>query len=196
MMPLPLLKHFKSVAVILAVMAGTAALAYALWSKPLLDAEASLAAGNRDGALAAYARAEERFKRFPVAQRVLPRDYALSVTNQLALLYRNGNHDAVIAKAEEAPPGATPRVWAGSALFALASAEARSDARVVLLSRAQAEFRQALEQSPDDWDTKYNYEVTAKLVDALRKKPVVEPDTLMQLVRPQQKQPKAVRKRG
>lgn len=195
-MPLSFLKHLKSVAVVVAVMAGTAALAYALWSKPLLDAEVALAAGNRDAALAAYARAEERFKRFPVAQRVLPRDYALSVSNQLALLYRSGNHDAVIAKAEEAPPRAAPRFWAGSALFALASAEAKSDVRVVLLSRAQAEFKQALEQSPDDWDTKYNYEVTGKLVEALRKKPVDEPDTLMQLVRPQQKQPKAVRKRG
>ena len=195
-MPSSFLKHLKSVAVLVAVMAGSAALAYALWSKPLRDAEVALAAGNRDAALAHYVRAEERFKRFPIAQRLLPREYALSVSNQLALLYRSGDHDAVIAKAEEAPPRATPRFWAGSALFALASAEAKSDVRVVLLSRAQAEFKQALEQSPDDWDTKYNYEVTGKLVAALRKKPEVEPDTLMQLVRPQQKQPKAVRKRG
>lgn len=196
MMPSPFLTHLKSAAVVMALLAGTGALAYALWSKPLLDAEEALAAGHRELALAAYGRAEDRFKRFPVAQRLLPRDYALSVSNQLALLYGSGDHDGVLAKAEAAPPRAAPRFWAGSSLFALASAEARPDVRVVLLSRAQAEFKQALEQSPDDWDTKYNYEVTGRLVEALRKKPVEEPDTLMQLVRPQQKQPKAVRKRG
>lgn len=196
MMPLSFPKHLKSVAVVVGVMAGSTALAYALWSQPLRDAEVALAAGNRDAALAGYARAEERFRRFPLAQRVLPREYALSISNQLALLYQSENHDAVLAKAEEAPPRAAPRFWAGSALFALASAEAKADVRVVLLSRAQAEFKQALEQSPEDWDTKYNYEVTGRLAEALRAKPVDEPDTLMQLVRPQQKQPKVVRKRG
>lgn len=190
------LKQLTTLALVLALLLGSVAVAYAYWSRPLLDAEAALAAADHDAALAAYAAAEARFRRIPLVQQVLPHDYARAVYNQLAVLHQIGDYDGVIAKAENAPAGAMPRFWMGSALFSLASAEEKPEARLVLLSRAEGEFKAALEASPDDWDTKFNYEVTARLAEELRKKPSNEPDSLMQLLRPQQRQPRPVRKRG
>lgn len=189
-------RQIGSVAVILSLIGGCAALAYAAWLEPLSRADAALAAADPDEAVAAYTEADARFRRVPLLQRVLADDHARAVHNQLALLYESGDYDGVITKSEGAPPGATPRFWAGCALFALASREEKPEVRLVLLSRAEGEFKQALEASPDDWDAKFNYEVTARLVEELRKTPTTEPDTLMHLLRPQQKQPKAVRKRG
>jgi hypothetical protein len=190
------LKHVAALSAVLALLVGGASLAYARWSGPLLEADAALAAKDTDRALAAYTRVEQRFRWLPLAQRILPHDFARAVYNQLALLYGSGDYDAVIAKAETAPSGAAPRFWTGCAFFSLASTAEKPEVRLVWLTRAEGEFRQALEASPDDWDAKYNYEVTARLAEQLRKKPTVEPETLMQLLRPQQKQPRAVRKTG
>ena len=190
------LQHIAAVSAVFALLVGGAALAYARWSAPLLEADRALAAGDFERALAGYARVEGRFRWLPLSQQILPHDYARAVYNQLALLYESGDYDAVIAKAKTAPAGAASRLWTGCALFSLASTEEKPDVRLVWLTRAEGEFKQALEASTDDWDAKYNYEVTARLVEQLRKKPPVEPDTLMQLLRPQQKQLRPVRKRG
>jgi hypothetical protein len=190
------LKHVAAVTAVFALLVGAAALVYARWSGPLLEADAALAARDVDRALAGYARVEQRFRWLPLSQQILPHDFARAVYNQLALLYESGDYDAVIAKAETAPADAAPRFWTGCAFYSLAASEKKPEVRLVWLTRAEGEFRQALEASPDDWDAKYNYEVTARLAEQLRKKPVVEPETLMQLLRPQQKQPRAVRKTG
>ena len=42
---------------------------------------------------------------------------------------------------------------------------------------------------PNDWDTKYNYELSARLVTALRTKPKQVPPSLMQLLRPSKEGP-------
>jgi hypothetical protein len=190
------LRNLAALTLVLALLIGCTALAYAWWCRPLLAADSALAAGDIDGALAAYARAESRFRRLTVTQYLLADDYARAIHNQLALLHETAQYEAVIAKGENAPLDASPRFWTGCALFSLAAAESKPEVRLVWLSRAESEFKQALEASPDDWDAKYNYEVTSRLVEQLRKQPADEPDTLMQLLRPQQRGPRAVRKRG
>ena len=190
------LKNFITLTAVLALLVGCGTLAYARWSRPLLEGDAALDAGDTEQALAEYGEAEARFRWLPLTQQLFPDDYARAVHNQLVLFYESGEYDAVIAKADTAPAGATPRVWTGYALFSLADAETKPERRLVLLTRAAGEFKQALEAAPDDWDTKYNYEVTARLADQLRREPSSEPDTLMQLLRPTQKGPRAVRKRG
>ena len=189
-------KDLTGVAAVFALLVGSGALAYATWSRPLLIGDAALTANDVEGALAAYARAEGRFRWLPIAQHILPRDYERAVYNQLALLYQRGDYDAVIAKGEAAPAGAAPRFWTGCALFSLAATEGKPEARLVWLTRAEGEFKQALEAAPDDWDAKYNYEITARVAAQLRTKPPEEAETLMQLLRPQQKQLKPVRKSG
>jgi tetratricopeptide (TPR) repeat protein len=188
--------RFVTLALVFAVTLGAAAVGYGRWSKPLLDAQEALAADAPEQALADYAAAEARFRRFPLIQQILPNDYARSIYNQMALLYRAGAYDAVLAKAESAPERASPRFWVGCALFSIAMGEETPEARLAGLSRAEEEFKRALEASPDDWDTKYNYEVTARLLAELRRQPKTEPDTLLQLLRPEPKQSQPSRRTG
>jgi hypothetical protein len=64
------------------------------------------------------------------------------------------------------------------------------------LSRAEDEFRKAIEAAPDDWDTKYDFELTTRLAAELRKQPNTPPKQLMQLLRPPTAGQKAPRKVG
>jgi tetratricopeptide (TPR) repeat protein len=168
-----------------ALLAGCGAVAYARWTKPLLDAERALAAGQREAALDAYAAAERRLGRFRLVQYAFAAQYSSSVYNQLALLYDAGKYDAVLEKATTAPPGAAPHFWSGVVLLARAVAEKNPDARLVGLSRAEDALRQALQASPDDWDTKFNYEIAARLAAEMRREPRKKTDTPLQLLRPQ-----------
>ena len=54
-----------------------------------------------------------------------------------------------------------------------------------MLTRAEEELRRAVEAAPDDWDTKYDFEMVTTLAAELRKQPKTPPNQLMQLLRPQ-----------
>src|SRR5206468_12989245 len=82
---------------------------------------------------------------------------------------------------------ANPHCWAGSAFYDTARAEKNPEARLGWLSRSEEEFRRAVEAAPDDWDTKFDYELTGRLAAELRKQPKNPPNQLMQLLRPQPK---------
>src|SRR5439155_27094197 len=77
--------------------------------------------------------------------------------------------------------------WAGCAFFDKARAEENAEARLGWLSRAEEEFRRAVEAAPDDWDTTFNFELTTRLAAELRKQPKTPPNQLMQLLRPEPK---------
>ena len=47
--------------------------------------------------------------------------------------------------------------------------------------------RRAVEAAPDDWDTKFDFEMVTRLAAELRKQPKTPPNQLMQLLRPQPK---------
>jgi tetratricopeptide (TPR) repeat protein len=181
---------------VLVLLAGVGAVAYGRWARPFVEAADAVTAGQPDTALAAYAAAESRFLRVPLTRRLFVREYASAVYNQLALLYQAGRYDAVLEKAGTAPADAAPQYWAGMALFAIGMQEEIAETRLAWLARAEDAFKQALEATPDDWDTKYNYEVAARLAAALRKQPKLQPDTLMRLLRPEPKAAPPVRKVG
>ncbi len=82
---------------------------------------------------------------------------------------------------------AAARFWSGSALFARAVAQTEKEAMVAWLGRAKEEFRSALELVPSDWDTKYNLELTERLLAELRDKPT-PPDQILELLRPKPKE--------
>src|SRR5690349_22237484 len=115
--PMPSAKHAASVVAILMVLAGGAALAYARWSAPIAEGDRAAADGQFDRALAAYARAEQRFDRVAPAKHLFARDYDRTIENQLWALYRLGRYDDAIEKADRAPDGAAPHFWAGCAFF-------------------------------------------------------------------------------
>lgn len=181
------LKSFGTAAIVLALLAGAGAVAYAGWSRPIAEGDRAVADGRLDGALAAYARAEQRFDRVRPAKQLFSRDYERTIENQLWALYRLGRYDDAIEKADRAPEGAGPHFWAGCAFFGKAVAEDKAEARLGWMSRAEEELRRAVEASPDDWDTKYDFELVTRLTAELRKQPKTPPNQLMQLLRPQPK---------
>ena len=99
----------------------------------------------------------------------------------------------MIEKAQQSPDAAAPHFWAGLAFFAKSRGDGKPEEQLGWLTRAEEELRRAVEAAPDDWDTKYDFELVTRLASALRKQPKVPPNQLMQLLRPQ---PRATGKPG
>jgi hypothetical protein len=197
-MPLPHLRlgAVATVLVVLALVAGTAAVAAARWMSPMIEAEQAVIRDDVPAALLAYAQAEARFARFQLLGYLFAAPHAAAIQNQLALLYRSGDLDAVIEKAAAAPAAAAPRFWAGTALLTRALNEEDPQARMLRAVAAEAELGQALRYDPDDWNTRYNYELAARLLTGLRREPAAGKERLLRLLRPQPAEKQAPRRVG
>src|SRR5262245_57227552 len=188
-------KTIGSVLVALLLLAGLGLLGYARWTTHITAADEALADGRLDQALIEYRLAEARFDAVPAIRQLAGDEYTRIVGNHLLTLYRMKRYDEVIDLAQRAPAGAAPSFWSGSAFFQKAIVEEQPDARLGWLGRAEEEFRKAVEAAPDDWDTKYDFELTTRLAAELRKQPKTPPKQMMQLLRPPQpgtKTPKRV----
>ncbi len=174
-----------AVAMVLMLLAGGSAIAYARWMRPAADGDAALADGRYEQALASYADAEARFDSVAAAKELFAGDYGHVMANQLWVLFRLQRYDQTIDKAQRAPESARPHFWAGCAFFEQARAESKPDPRLGWLTRAEEELRRAVEDAPADWDTKYDFELVTKLASELRRQPQTPPNQLMQLLRPQ-----------
>jgi tetratricopeptide (TPR) repeat protein len=190
------MKALASTLVVILLAVGGALLGYARWTAQITGADAALADGRLDQALAGYKMAEARFDALPVVRQFAGSEYARVLGNHLFALYRMKRYDEVIELALKAPPEATPSFWAGSAFFQKAVAEEQPEARLGWLGRAEEEFRKAVEATPDDWDTKYDFELTTRLAAELRKQPKTPPKQMMQLLRPPQPGAKTPRRVG
>lgn len=178
------MKSVGSALALLALVAGLAAVGYARWTHDVVHADVALAKGDVQAALTSYAAAERRFDRLPVARQLFRAEYARLIGNQLWVLYAAQRFDDVIAKAARAPEEAEPHFWTGCAFFAKAGREQDGEARVGWLARAEEEFRRALARTPHNWDTKVNFELTARVLAELKKQPKAPPPQLLQLLRP------------
>jgi tetratricopeptide (TPR) repeat protein len=183
----PVMRSASSAVMVLLFLAGSAAIGYARWMRPAAEGDAALSDGRYEQALARYADAEARFDRFPAARQLFARDYGHVMANQLWVLYQLQRYDDTVDTAQRAPEQALPHFWAGCAFFEKARAESQPNPRLGWLTRAEEEFRRAVEATPGDWDTKYDFELTTKLAAELRKQPKTPPNQLMQLLRPQPK---------
>ena len=172
---------------VLALAGGISALVYARWTRPTADGDAALADGRYEDALASYARDETRFDRLAAAKEFFAADYSHVMANELWLLYRLQRYDETVDKAQRAPESALPHFWSGCAFFEKARAEEKPEPRLAWLTRAEEELRRAVEAAPDDWDTKFDFEMVTRLAAELRKQPKTPPNQLMQLLRPQPK---------
>ena len=187
MVTVPRFRSFFYLLSVLALIGGAALLAYGQWSKPLLEAERAIQARDSEEALRAYSVSVARFRERPPMQQLLREDYARVTENQLAILYRTGQYETVIDTAGSAPVDAAPHFWVGCAMFAKSLQEAGAEGQLQWLTRAEDEFKLALASEPGDWDTKYNYELSARLVAALRRppKPGNKPSAAIKLLRPE-----------
>ena len=184
--PVPL-RALGAVVMVLALLTGAAAVTYARWTGPVADGDAAIADGRFEQALGHYADAEARFDRYPASKELFASDYGHMAANQLWVLHHLKRYDEIVDKAQGAPESAQPHFWSGCALFEKARAEDKPEPRLGWLSRAEEQFRRAIEAAPEDWSTKYDFELVTKLAAELRKQPQTPPNQLMQLLRPQPK---------
>ena len=189
-------RAITSTFVVLLLAAGLLLIGYSRWTAHVAGGDAALADGRLDQALAEYKLAEARFDAVPAVRQLAADEYARVVANHLTALYRLKRYDEVIDLAARAPADATPSFWAGSAFFQKAIAEEQPDTRLGWLGRAEDEFRKAIEATPNDWDTKYDFELTTRLAAELRKQPKTPPKQMMQLLRPPQPGVKTPRRVG
>lgn len=178
------MKAIGSTLVVVMLLSGAALIAYARWTSVIGDADAALSARRLDQALAAYERAAARFDLTPAARQVFAGEYNRIAENRLWILYRMKRFDDTIEAAEHAPLDVVPGFWAGCAFFEKARAEQNPETRLGWLARAEEELRKAVEADPDDWDTKFDYELASRLITELRKQPKTPPAQMMQLLRP------------
>jgi len=183
----PVVRSTAGAVMALLLLAGCAAIAYSVWMRPAADGDAALASARYEEALARYAEAEARFDRLAAAKELFARDYDHVMANRLWVLHHLERYDEAVDTAQRAPEGALPHFWSGCAFFDKARAEEKPDLRLGWLTRAEEEFRRAVEATPDDWDTKYDFELVTKLAAELRRQPRTPPNQLMQLLRPQPK---------
>ena len=190
------MKAIGSTLVVLLLAAGLTLIGYARWSASIREADAALAAGQLEPAIAAYQAAESRFETVPAAKQLVGAEYHRAVANHLWALYRLKRYDEVIDLAQKAPAESSPHFWSACAFFQKASVEEKPEARLGWLTRAEEEFRKAVEEAPDDWDTKYDFELTTRVSAELRKQPNTPPKQLMQLLRPPTPGAKTPRRTG
>src|SRR3954463_5311799 len=189
-------KTLVSTLVALLLAAGLGLFAYARWTAHITTADEALAGGQLDRALVEYKLAEARFDAVPAVRQLANDEYSRVLGNHLLTLYRMKRYDEVIDLAQKAPAAAAPSFWSGSAFFQKAIVEEQPDARLGWLGRAEEEFRKAVEAAPDDWDTKYDFELTTRPAAELRKQPKTPPKQMMQLLRPPQPGAKTPRRVG
>jgi len=189
-------KTLASTLVVLLLVAGLGLIGYARWTAHITTADSALAGGQLDQAVKEYTLAEARFDALPAVRQLAGVEYTRVLGNHLLALYRMKRYDEVIDLAQKAPAEASPSFWSGSAFFQKAIVEEQPEARLGWLGRAEEEFRKAVEAAPDDWDTKYNFELTTRLAAELRKQPKTPPKQMMQLLRPPQPGTKTPRRVG
>ena len=190
------MRALGSTLVVILLAAGLTLIGYARWSGSLRDADIALAEGRTEQAIAAYQTAESRFDTVPAVKQLVSREYNRAVANHLLALYRLKRYDEVIDLAQKAPAESSPHFWSAWAFFQKANVEEKPEARLGWLTRAEEEFRKAVEDAPDDWDTKYDFELTTRVSAELRKQPNTPPKQLMQLLRPPTPGAKTPRRTG
>ncbi len=158
------------------------------WVRPIAQAEDAVGAGRLESALEHYAAAESRFDAVPGSKRFIPRLYDLVLSNELSVMYSLKQYDSVIDKAG-ATDSAGGKFWAGCALFVKADLEnlegrRGADKRLSWLSQAQQQFRDAINASPTNFDAKFNFEITSKLIASVKKDPNVEIPKDLKLLTP------------
>jgi hypothetical protein len=174
--------------------AGLSLLAAAWWLRPIVAAERALARDDLERAAQQYGESRRRVEGTPFASRLLPGLAALVTGNELSLQYALRRYDRVLditAGADAAPGPAS--FWVGCALFDKALVQSDRDAKLAMMADAQRAFRRALEADAGDWDARFNYEMTGRLLTILREQPDASTEEIIRLLRERGPQPGARR---
>jgi tetratricopeptide (TPR) repeat protein len=174
-------------AIVIAFLFGLSLLAISFWIRPYITGQQALLEGEYQNSLDAFARAEQRFNNFGITRQIFPEAYQTSVANQFYILYQTGEYDALLEKTASSPLLAPVHYWTGCALFRRAGSVTDAQERLAWLERAADEFRSALELEPDNWDAKYNYELSMRLIAELKDEDKPPPQ-ILEILRPRPRQ--------
>jgi hypothetical protein len=159
------------------LLVSLALLSYARWVREV--AEGNRAMANEDYAEAerTYADAAGRAERSVLPFSLLRSPYRRLVFNRARALYAARKGDDLLLHMLEAEASRIPSLaddseyhfWIGAVQYRKAISQNDKQAVRAGLQRAADSFRRALAAAPDDWDAKYNYEITARRLESMRK---------------------------
>ncbi len=166
------------------------------WLRPITAAERAMTNGDIERAVGQYALGRRRIDLIPFGQNLVPGLHDLLTGNELSLQYALRRYDRILEGRSAEPDRAPTSFWAGCVLLDKALVELVPKARLEMMSEAHRAFRRALELNPDDWDTKFNYEVADRLLRILQAQPEVPPQEILKLLRDRGPQPRSGRRTG
>jgi hypothetical protein len=179
-----------------ATVVGVLLLISGIWLRPIAAAEQAMAAGDLDRALQQYTTGRGRLQWIPVLGTLFPGLNELVTGNALSLQYALRRYDRVIEATSGGTGSAATSFWAGCALFDKALVEVEPEKRVEMMSRAHDAFRRTLELAPDDWDAKFNYELSGRLSNILREQPRLSAQEMIRILRDRGPKDSAGRRTG
>lgn len=154
-----------------AALFAAASLGYGWWLLKFEEGNRAVERGELEEARRIYEEAAVPFERVPFAAQVLRRDFERLRFNQVRLAYGEGDDEAALEILEEAAArspaikdGAEFSFWVGNLLFRRALQTADPADAVEHLKQALSEYQRGLTARPDDWDLKYNFELTKTLL--------------------------------
>ena len=171
----------------LSIFCGIFLIAFSLWIKPYLNGQQALSLGIYDESLESFAMAEQRFQSFEMARQFFPDAYMATLANQFYMLYQLDDYDALLEKAASSPVLAPIHFWTGCALFRRAGQTTEVQEQIVWLERAAGEFHSVLELDSGNWDAKYNYELSRRLIEELKDEDETPPQ-MLELLLPKPRQ--------
>lgn len=162
------------IAVLLVLAVSAILISYASWVRGINEGNRALANGDAPGALKLYEAAARRLERMPGVNK-LP-GYRQLVFNRARALYLTGQDDE-LSRTLEAEAVRVPALtddseyhfWLGNAQFRKAIQQKDKQILQAGLQKAAESYRLSLAAAPDDWDAKYDYELTARLLEGMRK---------------------------
>lgn len=166
---------------------GICLLVVSVWLRPYHQAMDSLHAGALEESFELFVTVESRFDSITLARQVFPEIYFDSIASQFYILYTLGNYDDLLEKSATSPVLADVHFWTGNTLFRRTGNLDEPQEQVAWLERASDEYRKAIELAPDDWNSKFNYEMTNKLIDELKEEKETPPQ-IMEILRPRPQQ--------
>lgn len=166
-------KSLKRVGVAATLVASLPLLYYGLWIRQFHQANEAFQRGDYQQAKGYHHDAEVMLDRFQFLKHLpkLKEDYQRLVLNQVKILYAEGRYDEVLKNLEESLKKAKYldfssefHFWAGNALFRQAIFKQEEKKVLEGMQLAMGEYQRGLELAPEDWDLKYNYELTKKMI--------------------------------
>ena len=169
-------RFLEAAAWLLLLVVSLGLVSYARWLYRIAEGNRALAAADIAQARQAYAAAAQHLEGFGALRALLPSGYRQLIFNRARALYAAGE-DEELARMLDTEAARAPflaeeseyHYWMGNVQCRRALAQKDKQALQVGLQQAGESYRRALAASPNDWDSKFNYELVTHVLENMRK---------------------------